>query len=243
MVAQQLRLLDVAATPRRYHDSITALLNAKGCMDVDTVKGCTAGMSSEPGGCYGECYAAKIATRYGLAFEQSVSRGFVDRWQHRDILVRQLRGHSLPWYRIGVMGDPSHDWGHTLGVIRQLRPAVGGHLLEIPAGRLHPGEDPAECGRRELAEETGLSPRALTPLGRFYPSPGVFDEVIHLFLGTGLSQGDAAPEHYEEIEKVRLPISEALRRAVSGEILDGKTITALLRAEGALRGAGGGHSS
>jgi len=119
----QLRLLDVDPTPRRYHDSITAAVNAKGCMDVDTVKGCTEGMRSEPGGCYGECYAAKIATRYGIAFEHSVARGFVDRWQHRDILVRQLRQHPLTWYRIGVMGDPSHAWDHTLAVIRHLRPA------------------------------------------------------------------------------------------------------------------------
>jgi ADP-ribose pyrophosphatase len=133
---------------------------------------------------------------------------------------------------VGVL--PLHDDG-TVTLIRQLRPAVGGPLLEIPAGRLHPGEDPAECGRRELAEETGLASRSLVPLGRFYPSPGVFDEVIHLFLGTGLSQGDASPEHYEEIEMVRLPIGEALRRAAAGEILDGKTITALFRAGGVPR--------
>jgi ADP-ribose pyrophosphatase len=133
---------------------------------------------------------------------------------------------------VGVL--PLHDDG-TVTLIRQLRPAVGGPLLEIPAGRLHPGEDPAGCGRRELSEETGLFPRELVPLGRIYTSPGVFDEVIHLFLATGLSQGEAKPEQYEEIETVRLPIGEALRRAASGEIMDGKTITALLRAGGAPR--------
>jgi len=137
---------------------------------------------------------------------------------------------------VGVL--PLHDDG-SVTLIRQLRPAVGGHVLEIPAGRLHPGEDPAACGRRELTEETGLSARRLVPLGLFYPSPGVFDEVIHLFLGTGLSQGAAEPEHYEEIETVRLPIGEALRRAATGEILDGKTITALLRAERGRPGTAG----
>jgi len=133
---------------------------------------------------------------------------------------------------VGVL--PLHDDG-TVTLIRQLRPAVGGYLLEIPAGRLHPGEDPAVCGRRELTEETGLSARDLLPLGFFYPSPGVFDEVIHLFLGTGLSQGAPDPEHYEEIETLRLPIREALHRAESGEIRDGKTIVALLRAGGVSR--------
>jgi len=128
---------------------------------------------------------------------------------------------------VGIL--PLHDDG-TVTLIRQLRPAVGGTLLEIPAGRLHPGEEPAACGRREMTEETGLSARELVPLGFFYPSPGVLDEVIHLFLGTGLSQGRAEPEHYEEIETVRMPIVEALRLAATGEIRDGKTITALLRA-------------
>jgi len=128
---------------------------------------------------------------------------------------------------VGVL--PLHDDG-TVTLIRQLRPAVGGTLLEIPAGRLQAGEDPEECGGREMAEETGLSARELVSLGYFYPSPGVFDEVIHLFLGTGLSQGRSQPEHYEEIATERMPIGEALRLATSGEIRDGKTIAALLRA-------------
>jgi hypothetical protein len=123
-VGQQLRILDVSPTPRLYHEAITATANIKGCMDVDTVKGCSAGMAAKDGGCYGECYAAKIAERYGLDFGQSVIRGFVDRWQHRDILVRQIRAHPATWYRIGTMGDPSHAWDHTVSVIRNLRPAA-----------------------------------------------------------------------------------------------------------------------
>ena len=133
---------------------------------------------------------------------------------------------------VGVL--PLHDDG-TVTLIRQLRPAVGGTLLEIPAGRLQSGEDPAVCGGRELAEETGLSAGELVPLGYFYPSPGVMDEVIHLFLATGLSQGNAEPEQYEEIATERLPIGEALRLAASGEIRDGKTIAALLRAGNIVR--------
>lgn len=128
---------------------------------------------------------------------------------------------------VGVL--PLHGDG-TVSLIRQARPAVGSPLLEIPAGRLSPGEDPAACGLRELAEETGLSAGVLEPLGTFYPSPGVMDEVIHLFLGKELAQGTARPERYEEIETVALPVASALRMARDGRIRDGKTLAALFRA-------------
>jgi ADP-ribose pyrophosphatase len=128
---------------------------------------------------------------------------------------------------VGVL--PLHEDG-TVTLIRQLRPATGGKLLEIPAGRLGPGEDPAACGSRELAEETGLTAETLVPLGTMHPSPGVFDEIIHLFLATGLVQEDASPEHYEEIETVRIPLEKALRMAAEGEITDSKTSLALFRA-------------
>jgi ADP-ribose pyrophosphatase len=157
--------------------------------------------------------------------------GLVVNIEQFDVRIGEKGWHTYQIIRhpggVGVL--PLHDDG-TVTLIRQLRPAVGGTLLEIPAGRLQSGEDPAACGGREMAEETGLSARELVPLGYFYPSPGVLDEVIHLFLGTGLSQGNAEPEHYEEIATVRMPIAEALRLAASGEIRDGKTIAALLRA-------------
>lgn len=127
---------------------------------------------------------------------------------------------------VGVL--PLHDDG-TITLIRQLRPAVDAELLEIPAGRLDPGEDPAACGLRELAEETGLHAESVSPLGILHSSPGVFDEVIHLFLATRLSQGDSNPEPYEEVSTVRLPVGEAMRMAANGKITDGKTLAALLR--------------
>ena len=110
--------------PREYHNALTAAVNLKGVVDVDTVKGCTAGMRAHPGGgCYGECYANRIAVRNGIAFNVSVSRYLVDQWSHRDLIVRQLLDQSSSWYRIGVMGDPCHDWNNTISVCRALRPA------------------------------------------------------------------------------------------------------------------------
>lgn len=127
---------------------------------------------------------------------------------------------------VGVL--PMHDDG-SVTLILQRRPSVGETLLEIPAGRLEKGEDPIICGARELAEETGLRAAKLIPLGIIHSSPGVFDEVIHLYLGVGLTQAEASPEHYEEIETVRLPGGQALAMAQAGLITDGKTIAALLR--------------
>ncbi len=130
---------------------------------------------------------------------------------------------------VGVL--PLHDDG-SITLIRQLRPAADSFLLEIPAGRLTPGEAPVHCGARELLEETGLVAEQLKPLGQLFSSPGVFDEKIHLFLGTGLLQGESAQEAYEDIETVRLPLTEALAMAMDGRISDGKTIVALFRATG-----------
>lgn len=109
---------------RRYEPFITASVNAKGVMDVDTVKGCSLGMATYPdGGCYGACYAAAIAKRYGIDFRVAVRRQLADHQQHRDVLIRRLLDHPATWYRIGVMGDPCHDWDHTVRICRALRPA------------------------------------------------------------------------------------------------------------------------
>lgn len=161
-------------------------------------------------------------------------RGLVVEIEQMEVAVGERGWHTFQIVRHpgGVAVLPLHDDG-TVTLIRQLRPAVGCALLEIPAGRRDQGEDPAACGARELAEETGLAARDLTPLGVFHPSPGVFDEVIHLFLARRPVQGRPRPEHYEEIECVRLPFAEALRMARDGRITDGKTIAALLRADGA----------
>ena len=103
---------------RLYHDALTVAVNHKGVIDVDTVKGCTLGMRAYPdGGCYGECYARKIAFRYGINFNVSISRKFVDWREHRDLCIRQLISQTMTWYNVGVAGDPSHDWNNTISII------------------------------------------------------------------------------------------------------------------------------
>lgn len=145
-----------------------------------------------------------------------------DKGWHRFQIVRHPGG-------VGIL--PLHDDG-TVTLIRQLRPAIGGFTMELPAGRLCPDEKPAHCGHRELMEETGLVATGLRSLGFIHSSPGFLDEIIYLFLATGLSQGAAQPEAYEDIEAVRIPFGEALEMALDGRITDGKTIAALYRAKG-----------
>ncbi len=161
----------------------------------------------------------------------TIFKGLVVDIEQMEVKIGERGWHTYQIIRhpggVGVL--PLHDDG-TVTLIRQLRPAAGGFLLEIPAGRLHPGEDPAVCGQREMTEETGLRAGRIDSLGIFRASPGVFDEVIHIYLATDLAQGEAEPEQYEEIETVRLPLPEALQMAATGEIDDGKTIAALFRA-------------
>lgn len=110
--------------PRTYHNALTVQVNRKGVVDVDTVKGCTLGMRAYPdGGCYSECYARKIAAWTGIDFGTAVSRYIVDNWNHRDHLIKNLLDTGASWYRIGTMGDPCHDWDHTVHVIDALKPA------------------------------------------------------------------------------------------------------------------------
>lgn len=104
---------------RRYKALLTAAVNRKGVLDVDTVKGCTLGMAVYPnGGCYGVCYAATTASQYGVEFCTSISRRPAP-WSWR-VIWRTVKEHHAPWYRIGTAGDPCHDWENTLATCEML---------------------------------------------------------------------------------------------------------------------------
>ena len=115
-------------------------------------------------------------------------------------------------------------------MLRQYRYATGGWLLEVPAGKLDPGEAPEACARREVEEETGHRPRDLDPLGWIWTTPGFTDEKIWLFLATGLEPTRQSLGRDEVLTLERLPLAEAVARAAAGEIHDGKSTCALLRA-------------
>jgi ADP-ribose pyrophosphatase len=161
-----------------------------------------------------------------------IFNGLVIDIEQMEVEVGQRGRHTYQIIRhpggAGIL--PIHSDG-TISLIRQLRPAVDAVMLEIPAGRLSPGEDPSACASRELREETGITAANLISLGTICSSPGVFDEIIHLFAATGITLGPAQPEDDEEIDVLRLPLCEAMQMASDGRISDAKTLAALFRWE------------
>ena len=122
------------------------------------------------------------------------------------------------------------DAEHNVILVRQTRYATGGQLLEVPAGKLDAGEAPEACARRELAEEAGLRPGKLVAMGSIWTSPGFTDEQIWLYLATELEPVPQALEADEDLTIEKLPLRQALEQALRGDIMDAKTVCALMRA-------------
>jgi len=137
---------------------------------------------------------------------------------------RELVEHS------GGVGILALDEQDRVLMVRQYRYGVGEVLLEIPAGKLEPGEDPFECGKRELLEETGYFADTYTNLGVMYPTPAYVSERIYLYMAQGLHfQG----QHFDKGEYLtceKISLQEALRMVTEGEILDAKTQIAIFKA-------------
>jgi 8-oxo-dGTP pyrophosphatase MutT (NUDIX family) len=122
------------------------------------------------------------------------------------------------------------DADNRVCLLRQYRHAAGGYILELPAGKLEPGEPPDVTVKRELAEEAAVSAREWESLGSYFSSPGVFTEVIHLYLATDLAPAESAPEAGEVFQVEWWPLALAVEKARNGEFNDAKTIIGILRA-------------
>jgi len=119
-------------------------------------------------------------------------------------------------------------------LLSQYRHVTHGRIVELPAGKLEHG-DPLVTAQTELAEEAGLTAQQWQSLGIIYSSPGVFTEVIHLYLARGLSTTASAHEPAEDIQIFWRPLDAAVTSALTGEYQDAKTIIGLIRAHAALR--------
>lgn len=111
---------------------------------------------------------------------------------------------------------------------RQYRYAAQDYMIELPAGRIDPGEEALAAGKRELLEETGYTAQQWKRALFFYPSPGFLEETMTIFMAQGLKPGKAQPEEDERIEHELIPLSRVVRLILSGKVRDGKTIAGVL---------------
>jgi ADP-ribose pyrophosphatase len=120
------------------------------------------------------------------------------------------------------------DDSNNLLLVNQFRKPVEKELLEIPAGGIEPGENPADCVRREMREETGYLPRKVERLGGFYSTPGYCTEYLYLYLATDLVPSPLQAEDTEGVQLKRVPPDEIIGLIESGVICDAKSIAGLL---------------
>ena len=126
---------------------------------------------------------------------------------------------------------PVDDEGNVT-LVRQYRAPIASVLLEIPAGKLDfKGENRLEAARRELREETGLTAETWTHLTDIVTTPGFCDELISIYLATGLTAGEDEPDDDEFLNIVKMPLSELADMAMRGEISDSKTLIGVLMAD------------
>jgi len=128
---------------------------------------------------------------------------------------------------VPLLSDPAGPDPQVL-LIQQYRYAAGGPIWEVPAGVLEPGESPEECARRELSEETGARAERIEHLTTIYTTPGFTDERIHLFLATGITAGEPRPRSDEFLVVEAKPLSRVLEMIRNQEVVDAKSIVALL---------------
>lgn len=132
---------------------------------------------------------------------------------------------------VPLLSDPAGTDPQVL-LIRQYRYAAGGPIWEVPAGVLESGETPEECARRELLEETGARAERMELLTTIFTTPGFTDERIHLFLATGITAGEPRPMSDEFLVVEGKPLSRVLEMIRDRDVVDGKSIIAVLYVAG-----------
>ena len=119
---------------------------------------------------------------------------------------------------------------HKMVMVRQFRKAAGKAVLEAPAGKREKGEEAIETAERELKEETGYTASNIKLLTKFYASVGYSEEIIYIYLCTGLTPGETQFDDNEALDIIEYDLDELYEMVVSGEIEDAKTIIAILMA-------------
>ena len=172
-----------------------------------------------------ELYEKKISSKQ--IFDGKIVKLFVDAVElpNGQIATREIVRHPG-----AVCVVPLTNEGEVV-MVKQFRYPFERVLLEIPAGKLEPGEDPLEAVKRELEEESGAVAGKIDHLGEMYTTVAIFDEVIQIYLARDLTFTNAHPDEDEFIETEKIPLNTLIDMVMSGEIKDAKTQIALLKAE------------
>lgn len=136
------------------------------------------------------------------------------------VVWREVINHSGGVAIVPVIDD-------AVIMVRQFRMAIGKEILEIPAGKIDPGEKPEECARRELEEETGYKAGRLIPAGAFYSSVGYTDEIIYIYLCFEMEKANQKLDSDERIRVEKISIAELKKRLETRQLEDSKTIIGL----------------
>lgn len=130
---------------------------------------------------------------------------------------------------------PLNEQGEAY-LVRQFRKPLEAVSLELPAGKLDQGEDPKVCAERELKEETGLTADSIKHILSIHTTPGFCNEIIHLYVATGLTQGDSCTDEDEFLSTEKLPVATLVDMVLKGGITDAKSIIGILLAEKIVKG-------
>ena len=149
--------------------------------------------------------------------------------QNGEVTLREVVEHPG-----GVTVIPVDENG-CVYCVRQFRYPMGEHMLEVPAGKLEPNEDPLDCAKRELSEETGIEADEYIDLGKIYPSPGFCKEVLYIYLAKGLRFGASHPDENEFLDVEKVHLDELYKMAMNKELCDAKTVIADLKAKEVLQ--------
>jgi ADP-ribose pyrophosphatase len=171
-----------------------------------------------------------------LAYKGKVFSVFTDKVEEPfvGVNVRDVIRHNGSIVILAI--DESKDAEDPEVILeRQYRHAAGQFLIELPAGRIEPGEAPLAAAKREMIEETGYRAKRWTHLTKYFASPGFLGESMSIYLARGIREGAAQPEADEQIEVVRIRLSEVLAMIAAGKIQDGKTLIGVLYYDAARR--------
>lgn len=135
----------------------------------------------------------------------------------------------------GGVGVLPIDENRNVILVKQFRKGAEKEMLEIPAGKSEPGEDPKTCALRELTEETGYTSSNLTYLGNFYPTPAYCSELIHIYKAEDLIFKGQKLDDGEFLKLITISLEDAYNMVLSNEIIDAKTIIAILKAKEILK--------